>query len=208
MPTGTGAPVPEWGGVEDGGKGRVVLLLGCLLVLRGVGGPEGFPLCVCGGSRCLAGVGVAALPPPPPPLPGVYTSICGLSVRVQRSLPILPPPRRAWGSLRVHGAGPSPIPCPIFISRCTTGTVMPNKTVMGSSSVAVSRVAVQGGGGHGGVGHNSGVRCPSVQQPQHGQGSTLPADEGAAEHGEDTPGDESSPVGTRAGGRWDRTNPQ
>lgn len=46
--------------------------------------------------------------------------------------------------------------------------------------------------GHGGL-------CgPSVQQPQHGQGSALPADEGTAEHGENTPGDESSPAATRA----------
>lgn len=52
------------------------------------------------------------------------------------------------------------------------------------------------------------VHGPSVQQPQHGQGSALPADEGAAEDGEDTPGDESSPAGTRAGGRWDRTDSQ
>lgn len=102
MPTGTGAPVPEWGGVEDGGKGRVVLLLGCLLVLRGVGGPEGFPLCVCGGSRCLAGVGVAALPPPPPPSWGLYVylwSVCACAALAAHPAPTPPCvgiPQGAW----------------------------------------------------------------------------------------------------------------
>lgn len=37
-----------------------------------------------------------------------------------------------------------------------------------------------------------------MQQPQHGQGSALPADKGTAEHGENAPGNESSPAATRA----------
>lgn len=43
-----------------------------------------------------------------------------------------------------------------------------------------------------------GLCGPSAQQPQHGQGSALPTDEGTAKNGEHPPGDESSPVATRA----------
>ena len=83
---------------------------------------------------------------------------------------------------------------------------MPNKIAMGSSGVAVSGVAVWVMGR--GVGRHAGVHGPSVQQPQHGQGSTLPTDKGAAKHREDAPGDESSPAGTGAEDWWDRANPQ
>lgn len=54
----------------------------------------------------------------------------------------------------------------------------------------------QDGEGRGGV--TTGLCGPSAQQPQHGQGSALPAHEGTAEHGENPPGDESSPAATRA----------
>lgn len=48
---------------------------------------------------------------------------------------------------------------------------------------------------------------PSAQQPQHGQGSTLPADEGTTEHREDTPGNESCPAGTQAGAGGTKLTP-
>lgn len=48
------------------------------------------------------------------------------------------------------------------------------------------------------VGVTIGLCGPSAQQPQHGQGSALPTDEGTAENGEHPPGDESSPAATRA----------
>lgn len=43
-----------------------------------------------------------------------------------------------------------------------------------------------------------GLGGPSAQQPQHGQGSALPADKGTAEDRENPPSDESSPAATRA----------
>lgn len=75
----------------------------------------------------------------PPFLGSVLLFVC-LSMHVRSSLLILPPTHLVWGSLGgVHGTGPSPIPSPVFISLCIMGMVMPNKTVMRSSGVAVPR---------------------------------------------------------------------
>lgn len=86
---------------------------------------------------------------------------------------------------------------------------MPNKTEMGSGGAAVSGAMGLGGMVWGRVWGTTGeAHGPSAQQPQHSQGSTLPTDKGTTEHGDDTPGDESSPVGTQERGRWDRAGPQ
>jgi len=170
------------------------MLPGYPLVPRGAGGPEGLP----SGARwqsvpCRCGGGC-----PPPSFPASW----GLSVCLCVASPVPTPPCPGVPQ-------GSPIPSPVFISRCTTGTVTPNKTAMGSSSVATSGVSVEGTA-WGVVAWGTtgwGARGSSAQQPQHSQGSALPADEGTAEHGEDTPGDESGPAGTRAGGRWDRASP-
>lgn len=128
-------------------------------------------------------------------LPSFLGSVLCLCVCLSVLIPH--PPRRVWGSLRVCGTGPLPIPSPVFISHCTTATVMPNKTTMGSVVWLCS--GQDGGGsqwGHSGV--TVGLCGPSVQQPQHGQGSALPAHKGTTKNGENAPGDESSPAATRA----------
>lgn len=131
------------------------------------GVPRGFLLHVHSCSWCLAGVRVL-----PPLLPGFCPSSVCLSVCL--SVPIPHPPRRAWGSLRVCGTGPLPRPSPVFISHCTTGTAMPNKTAMGSSCVAVFGAAVRGGMLGVMVGITMGSEVPQRSSPSTARAALCP----------------------------------
>lgn len=96
-------------------------------------------------------------------LPSFLGSV--LCLCVCPSVPIPHPPCRAWGSLRVCGTGPLPIPSLVFISHCTTGTVMPNKTAIGSSGVAVLGSLCGAGRRGARWGHGGALRSLSAAAP-------------------------------------------
>lgn len=137
---------------------------------------------------------------PPSPNPGVCPSM-----RACPSVCLCTPCPTPWaarggigGVCVCGGASPGPFLTQVFINSRAMETI-PNKIVMGDSGgVAVFGVGVVGPSGSflGGTQNRGGGTAPSVQQPHHGQGSALPAHEGAPQHREDAPGDESGPAGT------------